>query len=54
MHLFKEERKGKRKNINRWRMSRMIRLEFEESQGRITPRQLARLNQLERKVRGNE
>jgi len=41
------ERPGKRRNIGRWRENRLRRLEFEARMNRATPRQLARIAQLE-------
>lgn len=37
----------KRRNIGRWRENRLRRLEFEARMNRATPRQLARIAQLE-------
>jgi hypothetical protein len=41
------EKQNKRRNMLRWRESRLRRLDWERKQNRATPRQLARISQLE-------
>lgn len=41
------ERQTKRRNLARWRESRLRRLEYEKRNGRATDRQLARISQLQ-------
>jgi hypothetical protein len=46
MFPVQAEHPKKRRNLLRWRMARLDRLNWEKANGRATPRQLERINQL--------